>query len=74
MVIELAREQGLLTQMLNMGSNPCGRGGNGRPIDLASPFPEIQKVLREVGKNSRLKSHNFERSIDNAKDNSEDYI
>jgi len=49
-VVELAREQGLLTQMLNMGSNPCGRGGNGRPIDLASPFPEIQKVLREVGK------------------------
>ena len=47
-VIELARGQGLLKQLLAMGSNPCGRGGSGRPIELASPHPQVQQILREA--------------------------
>ena len=31
-----------------MPSNPCGRGGQGRPIDLASPYPHIIQILREA--------------------------
>ena len=49
-VTELAREQGLLTQLLAMDSNPSGRGGSGRPIELASPHPQLQQILREAEK------------------------
>ena len=34
-LIELCRARGVLAQVLSMGSNPCGRGGTGTPLDLA---------------------------------------
>jgi len=34
-LIELSREQGVLEKLLDMDSNPCGRGARGTPIELA---------------------------------------
>lgn len=34
-LMELCAEQGVLERVLAMGSNPCGRGGSGTPMDLA---------------------------------------
>jgi hypothetical protein len=34
-LVELCAERGVLERVLAMGSNPCGRGGSGTPVDLA---------------------------------------
>jgi len=34
-LIDLCRQRDCLGQVLEMGSNPCGRGGSGKPIELA---------------------------------------
>ena len=34
-LMELCAERGVLERVLAMGSNPCGRGGSGTPMDLA---------------------------------------
>jgi len=34
-LVELCAERGVLERVLAMGSNPCGRGGSGTPLDLA---------------------------------------
>eukprot|EP00929_Paragymnodinium_shiwhaense_P112076 TRINITY_DN80338_c0_g1_i1.p1 TRINITY_DN80338_c0_g1~~TRINITY_DN80338_c0_g1_i1.p1 ORF type:complete len:423 (+),score=46.84 TRINITY_DN80338_c0_g1_i1:106-1374(+) len=34
-LIQLCREKGLLANVLDLGSNPCGRGSKGTPLELA---------------------------------------
>lgn len=35
-LIELCKEKGIFNEIVKKGSNPCGRGGSGTPVDLAA--------------------------------------
>jgi hypothetical protein len=46
---ELCEERGVLSRILAQGSNPCGRGGSGTPMDLArgGGHGRVVEILRE---------------------------
>ena len=48
---ELCEERGVLSRILAQGSNPCGRGGSGTPMDLArgGGHDRVVDILREFG-------------------------
>eukprot|EP00282_Hemiselmis_andersenii_P005532 CAMPEP_0114128694 /NCGR_PEP_ID=MMETSP0043_2-20121206/11070_1 /TAXON_ID=464988 /ORGANISM="Hemiselmis andersenii, Strain CCMP644" /LENGTH=820 /DNA_ID=CAMNT_0001221903 /DNA_START=108 /DNA_END=2570 /DNA_ORIENTATION=+ len=45
-VVEALLSLGAYEKSAHLESNPCGRGGTGTPMDLASPHPHIQGMLR----------------------------
>ena len=51
---ELCEERGVLSRILAQGSNPCGRGGSGTPMDLArgGGHDRVVDILREFGDTS----------------------
>lgn len=58
-LIELCRAEGVLEQVLNMHSNPCGRGNTGIPLDLArhGGHHECARLIEEaMGGKSESKS------------------
>jgi len=44
-LLDLLNEKGLAKTNLSKHSNPCGRGGNGKPAELASIHPNVLNIL-----------------------------
>jgi len=44
-LLNLLNKKGLAEKNLNMPSNPCGRGNNGKPVDLASIHPGVRDII-----------------------------